>query len=110
MTMQRTARSTDAPAFSLTFCKGSVPDSTDRVRSRSDLPAYDDVADFQTDDIATAQLAVDGKIELHSIANSLMLVEIEADAPYLFWLQSSLCPDLSSSVPGLPVSRSGIKL
>jgi hypothetical protein len=71
------------------------------------LPAYDDVADFETDDIATAQLAVDGNIEQRPIANSPMLVEVEADAPYLFWFQSALRPDLSSGVPGLTVSRPG---
>ena len=62
----------------------------DDGRSSSDLPAYDDVPDFEADDIATAQLAVDGNIEQRPIAKSPMLVEIEANAPYLFRLQSSL--------------------
>jgi len=54
--------------------------------SRSDLTAAYDIADFEADDVASPKFAIDRDIEQRPIATPSMMIEIEADAPYLFRL------------------------
>jgi hypothetical protein len=59
--------------------------------TRSDLATANDVANLETDDIATTELAIDRDIEMRAVTELSMVIEIEADAPYLLRLQRPLC-------------------
>jgi hypothetical protein len=64
-------------------------------------PAADEVADPDFDDVAAAQLAVDGKIKHRAVAQASLAIEPEADGPDLLRLEGSLCAELSTRVPRL---------
>ncbi|NKJ43705.1 hypothetical protein FHW94_003194 [Novosphingobium sp. SG720] len=67
--------------------------------SRSDLPAAYEIANFHANKVATAQLAVDCKVEQRPIPQAAALIEVKADLPNLLWLQRPLCADRAPSVP-----------
>ena len=77
--------------------------------TRPDLATAHDVADIETDDIASTQLAIDRDIEKRAVTEPAMVIEIEADAPDLLRLQRPLRSNFAARVPGLPVAGSGIK-
>ena len=54
-------------------------------RSLNGVPVRGDVLDFESDDIATAQLAVDGEIEQRQVALAVCHLELGADRPDVFW-------------------------
>jgi hypothetical protein len=73
------------------------------------LPSADNIADLQPHDVATPKCAVDRDIEERSIAKASMMIEVEADSPYLLWLQRSLSSNFPSRLPSLPLACAGIK-
>ena len=77
-------------------------------RSRSNLAAADNVADFDFDDIAAAKLAVDRQIEHRSVAQSSLIIQPEPDRPDLLRLQHALGPNFSASVPWPKIFRAWI--
>jgi hypothetical protein len=55
-------------------------------RARADLAATDDVADLEAYDIASSEFAVDCHIKERAVAKPPVVIEVEADAPYLLRL------------------------
>jgi hypothetical protein len=80
----------------------------DDDRPSSDLPAQDDIADFDLHNIAAAELAVDRQVEKRPVSRAAVLVEKEADGPDLPWFQRPLGPDLSPRIPGATVGLNRI--
>ncbi|MBA2933955.1 hypothetical protein HZF05_07560 [Sphingomonas sp. CGMCC 1.13654] len=74
---------------------------------RSDLATANDVADFEAYDVAPPKFAVDRDIEQRSVAKATMMIQIEADAPYLFRFQRTLRTNVAPGVPRLPVASAG---
>jgi len=54
--------------------------------SCADMASADEVADAKLDQIATAQLTVDGKVEQCSVPEAPLSVEPEPDGPHLLRL------------------------
>jgi hypothetical protein len=78
-------------------------------RAGADLAATDDVADLETDDIASSEFTVDRNIKERTVAKPSMVIKIEADAPYLLRFQRALRSNFAPCIPGLAFVRSGIK-
>lgn len=74
----------------------------------SDAPARNDISDPHPDHITTAQLAVDRKVEQRSVAKSFMLVEPEANGPYLLLFQRALRTNEPAFVPRSKFAEGGI--
>jgi len=64
------------------------------------VPADADVLDAQTDEVAPAQLAVDGQVEHGEIANSLLDMEPDTDRPNVLRPQWSLLTDETALIQG----------
>ncbi len=60
---------------------------------------HDHLADLQPDQIAAAELAVDGQVEHGQVAEPLLALEMETDGPYLLGLEGRLGPDGAPLVP-----------
>ena len=50
-------------------------------RPRQNLISVRDVADFEIDEIASSQLAIDGQIEHRQISNLVFVLKVYADRP-----------------------------
>jgi hypothetical protein len=57
------------------------------------------VLDFESDDIATTQLAVDGEIEQRQVALAVSHLKLGADRPDVFWPQRRLGSGQLALVP-----------
>jgi hypothetical protein len=57
------------------------------------------LADLQPDQIAAAELAVDGQIEHRQVTDPLLALEMETDGPDLLGLEGRLGPNKTSLVP-----------
>jgi hypothetical protein len=68
-------------------------------RSRPNPAARYQVSDPNSHQIATAQLAVDRKIEQCAISNAVILVEQEADCPNFLWLERPFRSQFSTHIP-----------
>src|ERR1700688_176134 len=66
-----------------------------------------DVFDFESDNIATAQLAIDGEIEQCQVAFALCHLKFGADRPDVFWPQWRLGSGQLALVPRGALGRSG---
>jgi hypothetical protein len=64
---------------------------TRRISKR--ISIWSNVLDLEGDDIAAAQLAVDGHIEQRQIADSFLDLQLGADRPDMLWSQWRLCAD-----------------
>jgi hypothetical protein len=63
-------------------------------------PAADEIANAQLHQIAPAQLAVDGQVEQGSVAQPLVLIEVEPDGPNVARPQWSLGSHILPGVQG----------
>ena len=68
-------------------------------RASANLFARDEGSDFDFNEIAVAELAVDGEIEQRTISHSPFSVQEEADRPNLALLQRFLDANLSTGIP-----------
>lgn len=68
-------------------------------RSRADAAAEKHVIDPERDDVAAAQLAVDGKVEQGKIAEAPGNLEANANGPDLAKLQRRLLSEHATAVP-----------
>jgi hypothetical protein len=73
-------------------------------RPRPDPAAADEIANTDFDDVAAAQLAVDGKVEQGPVTQPSLTVQPEADRPHLLRLQRPLGTDHASGIPRAPLS------
>jgi hypothetical protein len=67
--------------------------------ARSDLPAADDIANFHAHEVATAELAINRKVEQRPIPQATALIEVEPDLPYLLGLQGPFRTDSAPCIP-----------
>lgn len=65
-----------------------------------DLAGRHDIDDLHRDQIATAQLAVDGQVEESQVAKVLGQLKPNPDRPDMFWLERSLLSQGAPLVPG----------
>ncbi|BFG81420.1 hypothetical protein PTKU46_94540 [Paraburkholderia terrae] len=75
--------------------------SLDDQRPRQDLIAVDDIADSQTDKVATAQFAVDCKVEQGEIADGMSVLKVDPDGTDVFRPQRGLLADQLAFIPRL---------
>jgi hypothetical protein len=75
----------------------------------SNFPIANDIADPDLHQIASTKLTVDGKVKESPVADPPMLVEKEADRPYLTGFERSLRTNFAPGVPRHPLASSGIK-
>jgi len=81
----------------------------DHGRSFPNPPAGTHVVNFQPDEIAASQLAVDRQIEHGKIAPAFLYLEAHSNSPDILRLQRALLADEASLVPRLALqTRSGI--
>jgi hypothetical protein len=78
------------PASDRRVCE-SRRQKTRRISKR--ISIWSNVLDLEGDDIAAAQLAVDGHIEQRQIADSFLDLQLGADRPDMLWSQWRLCAD-----------------
>jgi hypothetical protein len=64
-----------------------------------DLTALDDIMDTQRDEIAAAQLAIDGEIEKRQLSRSMIQLKAKPNRPDFLWLQRGLLPKQFAFVP-----------
>jgi len=76
----------------------------------ADAAAANQISDTQLHKVATAQLAVDRKVEQGAITQAPMFVEIEPDGPDIAWSERALRPYILSSVPRAPFMHGGVKI
>jgi hypothetical protein len=57
------------------------------------------ILDFEGDDIAATQLAIDGQIEHRQVACPSLDLQLGPDRPYVFWPERRLCPNQLALVP-----------
>lgn len=69
-------------------------------RTIADTPARHNVANPHLDYVAAAQLAVDRKVEQRPVPQTPMLIEPEADCPYLLLFERPLGAQDPALVPG----------
>ncbi len=72
----------------------------DHGRSIPDPPTGTLVVDFQPNEFATSELAVDGQIEHREITPALLELEPDPNRPDVLWLQGALLADQAYFVPG----------
>ena len=58
------------------------------------LIAVTDVSDFQTDEVAAAQLAVDSQVEERKLAQPTLHLKADAKCPDIFRLERRLLPTI----------------
>lgn len=75
--------------------------------ARADAPAADEVADSESDNIAAAQLAVEGEVD-HGVVAYAPLVVPKAYGPDLLRFEDTLVTKLAACVPGPSVPESRI--
>jgi len=68
-------------------------------RAGPDFRSYNQGADFDLDEIAAAQLAVDRQIEERSVPQTPLPIQKEADRPYLPGFQRAFRSDLLARIP-----------
>lgn len=71
----------------------------DDHRANSDFLRYIKVADFDLDEIAAAQLAIDRQIEERSVSQTSLPIEKEAYRPYLSRFQRAFRSDFLACIP-----------
>ncbi|ESY59980.1 hypothetical protein [Mesorhizobium opportunistum] len=71
----------------------------DDHRASSDFRSYNKVADFDLDEIAAAQLAVDRQIEERSVSQTPFSIEKEAYSPHLSRFQRAFRSNLLACIP-----------
>lgn len=72
----------------------------DDRRTGQDLAAMGHVTNAEGDEIASAQLAVDGQVEQRQIPHLVCVLKMDADGPDVFGLQRRLLPHQLPLVPG----------
>jgi len=75
----------------------------------SNFPIANDIADPDLYQITSTKLTVDGEVKKRPVAAPPMLIEKEADRPYLTGFERSLCTNFAPGVPRHPLASSGIK-
>jgi hypothetical protein len=68
-------------------------------RSLNGVSVRGNILDFETDDIATTQFAVDGKIEQRQVALAVRHLKFGAYRPDVFWPERRLRPGQLALVP-----------
>ena len=63
---------------------------------------WGDVANAKIDEVAAAQLAVDGEIEHRQISNLMGVLKMNVDSPDILGLERRLLLNQASFVPGFP--------
>jgi hypothetical protein len=58
-----------------------------------------DIADAQADEIAAAELAVDGQVEQGKVTDGMCILEVDTDGPDVLWLERGLLADQLPRVP-----------
>ncbi len=71
--------------------------------ARANPAATDNIADFDFDNVASTQLAVDGEVEQRAISWPPFVIKREPDCPKLLRFERALGAKLPSGVPWLPV-------
>lgn len=70
----------------------------------SDLPSADDIANFHANKVATAQLAVNRKVEQGTVPQATALIEVETDLPNLLGFQGPLRANTAPCIPDRALS------
>ena len=71
----------------------------DNRRPVSHAASRRDVVDPKANEIASAQLAIDGEIEQRQIAFALLHLKPDTNGPDFFWPQGTLLADEAAFVP-----------
>jgi hypothetical protein len=79
----------------------------DHHRPGANVVTGDQRTDLEFDQIAAAQLAVDGRIKQRSVANATRAIQEEPDGPNLPDLERSLRANLPTGIPRRPTSTGG---
>ncbi len=82
----------------------------DNDRPGPNPTAADEVARPDLDDVAAAQLTINGEVKHGSVANSTVMVEPEPDGPDLLRFEGALRAEFPTCVPRLPALNAGIVL
>src|SRR5690606_35512823 len=82
----------------------------DDHRPRANVMTGHQCADLELDQIATAQLAIDGEVKQRSVAHSALPIQEEPDCPNLPDLERPLGANLATGVPRRPTSGGGVIL
>jgi len=79
-------------------------------RTVSNGTTGDDIPNLHLDDVAAAQLAIDGEIEQCPVTQSPVFVEEKAYCPDVAWFQRALGSHHVASIPRPTLASAGIKV